>query len=251
MIDGVPNQQRHGPVRRARDVLYTMRPRLVFRRALGWRDGLVSRRDMRRLRREEPEIARAASPQDLAAERSALAGAYERYVHDVSTENMAISLELATFMLGICRALRPRRVLDLGSGFSSYVLRLYAQQSDTGVRVVSVDDSDEWLPKTRGFVERYGLSTSNMVPWRAFLEDGEKDFDLILHDLGGLPLRGRVLPEVLGLARPGGVLLFDDANHPVYRSLVRDALSADGLRAYNLRAITKDGIRRYSLLARR
>src|SRR5437870_128740 len=49
---------------------------------------------------------------------------YREYVSMISSETMCISLELASFLLAICDFCRPRRVVDLGSGFSSVVLRL-------------------------------------------------------------------------------------------------------------------------------
>lgn len=250
MNDTVPSQRPDRMIR-IRYRLYMIRPKLVFRRALGWWDALVSRRDMRRLRAQAPEMERALSPEIIEKERDRLAAVYDQYVSKVSVPDMAISLELAAAMLSLCRILHPLRVVDLGSGFSSFVLRLYARDSASDVVTVSVDDSAEWLSKTRQFLDDHNLDASALVTWSSFRESGEDGFDLVLHDLGGIPLRGRVLPEVLELARPGAILIFDDAHMPRYRTRLRKVVSEAGLAAYNLRTITKDPIRRYSLLVRR
>ena len=48
----------------------------------------------------------------------ALRDPHEEFVSRVSSPDMAISLEAAAFLRALCEGLRPRRVLDLGSGFS-------------------------------------------------------------------------------------------------------------------------------------
>jgi hypothetical protein len=55
-----------------------------------------------------------------------------------------------------------KRLLDLGSGFSSYVLRAYAA-GVPGAVGWSVDDDPAWLEKTRAFLVSEGLSTEHPV----------------------------------------------------------------------------------------
>jgi hypothetical protein len=65
---------------------------------------------------------------------------------------MSVSVELAVFLDVLCRLIEPDRILDLGSGFSSFVLRRHLASRDVGVHSViwSIDDSPEWLEQTRG-----------------------------------------------------------------------------------------------------
>ena len=58
--------------------------------------------------------------------RRALGPSYIDYVFTVSGAEHAISLPLGAFVLTACETLGPTAAIDLGSGFSSYVLRRYA-----------------------------------------------------------------------------------------------------------------------------
>lgn len=49
-----------------------------------------------------------------------------------------------------CQVRPPRRILDLGSGFSPVTLRLYTEDMDPKPEVSSVDDSKEWQARTHG-----------------------------------------------------------------------------------------------------
>lgn len=69
---------------------------------------------------------------------------YDYYIAHVSKADMAMSLELAALVYALCVKKELKNLLDLGSGFSSFVYRLYAS-THSGVRVVSVDDDSQWL----------------------------------------------------------------------------------------------------------
>src|SRR5262245_35480678 len=72
---------------------------------------------------------------------------YEYYIKEVSTSKMAVSLNTAIILYMFCEALVPKQIIDLGSGFSSFVLRSYASQSGNCM-VYSVDDNQDWLDRT-------------------------------------------------------------------------------------------------------
>ena len=94
-----------------------------------------------------------------AANRVALGPAYIEYVFTVSAPEHAISLPLASFVLTVCEAVDPVSAADLGSGFSSFVLRRFASERPAGLRVVSVDDDPDWLAKTAAF-----LASVSVIP---------------------------------------------------------------------------------------
>lgn len=79
---------------------------------------------------------------------------YEDYITKVSTEIMAISLELYVFCILICDIIRPQKVVDFGSGYSSYVFRSLTSITgeDYQPTIWSVDDSAEWIDKTKTFL---------------------------------------------------------------------------------------------------
>ena len=146
--------------------------------------------------------------------RDELAFAYEEYTRDVSPDNMAVSLLTATYLLFLCRSRNARRVADFGSGFTSYVLARYASETEK-VTVTSVDDSEEWLGKTKTFIEARGLR-SNLTMWDDYKE-ADIHHDVACYDLGKGDVREAGMELVARRTRPGGVVLFDDAMHYSHR----------------------------------
>ncbi len=74
---------------------------------------------------------------------------YNQYISTISSQEWAISFELSTFLMILCDVLKPKRILDCGSGFSSFVFRYYMSNVTPEPEVWSVDTSPEWLEKTR------------------------------------------------------------------------------------------------------
>jgi len=79
--------------------------------------------------RDYPRLARSLEPE--------VKPYYDLYTSRFNAPWMAASLELSVFTLALCRLLRPARLLDLGSGFSSVVLRLYQREADHSPEVWS------------------------------------------------------------------------------------------------------------------
>jgi predicted O-methyltransferase YrrM len=171
----------------------------------------------------------------------------------VSTWNWAISLKTAGALLACCRLLEPKRVLDTGSGYTSFILRTYATQAPTQVEVVSVDDDLAWLERTKEFLAKHGVGTNGtLMSWNEAQAEGLHDFDLVLHDLGAEELRARTLHAVLGAVRGGGVALLDDMHFERYRRYARRVLRAAAFDSYSLRSVTREETYgRYAALARR
>ncbi len=193
------------------------------------------------------------SPADLARRistvRPILGPALEAYGRDVSTPDMAVSLHSATLLAALCELRRPRRVLDAGSGFSSYVLRRFSCDDR---EIWSVDDNEQWLDTTRTYLERQGIDNDRLLPWDTFAESDEREFDLIFHDLGAIrDVRTNTLPDICSRLAPGGLILLDDFHKHRYRYRARRILTRDGFEVIPLRHHTLDGFGRYAALARR
>ena len=140
-----------------------------------------------------------------------LANAYIEYVATVSPDWMAMSFCAAGFLTWLCSDRKPRVVADFGSGFSSFVLRRYAARS--GAQVISVDDSAEWLDKTREFLERYDLATDGLMLWDDWATSDGPRLDLAFHDLASGDLRESSMWKIADRMRVGGLIVFDDAQH--------------------------------------
>jgi len=103
---------------------------------------------------------------------------HKYYVSNISRADMAASFELSSLTFQLCLNVKPKKMLDMGSGFSSYVLRTYADES-TESKVYSVDDDSAWLEKTRNYLRDSKVNTENLLTLDNFIQSNEKDFDFI------------------------------------------------------------------------
>jgi len=79
---------------------------------------------------------------------------YKNYCKNVSPDSQALSLKASVYCYNYCVKNKPRKIIDLGSGFTSFVLRLYQKNfstEDFKIYVYSVDDNKKWLNKTYNF----------------------------------------------------------------------------------------------------
>ena len=186
----------------------------------------------------------------LAAEQ--LEPAYERYVNGVSTRDMAVSWETACLIYALAGVLRPREILDLGSGFSSYVLRTYATRAEHECQVTSVDDDRHWLKQTENHLAQHGLPTDRVLHWDEFRHAPTAGrFDLVFHDLGNMDTRAIALPTVLQTLTQTGVLVLDDMHKRHYRQKAERYVGSQGWRLLSARTQTLDPFGRYSKIALR
>src|SRR3954465_3301879 len=73
---------------------------------------------------------------EWASLQAGLRAIHQAYIERVCAAGMAVLMETATYVRHLCRATSATSVLDLGSSFSSYVLRRYAAEAGHGVQVV-------------------------------------------------------------------------------------------------------------------
>lgn len=109
---------------------------------------------------------------------------HERYVTEVSNRYWAASLQLSAFLWHLCRTIDARSVLELGSGFTTYVFRRYAAESSHDVRVLSADTDEAWVERTLTFLGSTRPDKGELVPLREL--DGtikEARFDLGFNDV--------------------------------------------------------------------
>lgn len=211
---------------------------------------LRSRRDIRRLQKRLPALAD--YDQKAEAARQRLAEEHQRYVTSVSTEAAAASLETCVFLWVLCDALQPRRIADLGSGFSSYLFRTWAHQANAPVEVWSADDDPEWLARTAAFLQGHDLETRRLLSWEAFAAEDRGTFDLVFHDLGSMPTRVRTFGQAILLAGEAGAVLLDDVHkRKKYRQFARDELLRLGRDSYDLKSLLQDRYGRYAWLVLR
>lgn len=203
----------------------------------------VAERDLARLRQRFLFLGSYAEVSAPVAQR--LAPAYADYIARVSPDPIAIALPLATFLGVLCEQLRPPRILDLGSGFSSYAFRACSGSAD----VWSIDQSRAWLDKTRAFLGQHHADTPHLATWDDFIATSPAPFDLVLQDFATLNARLQMLDRVVDLCRPGGLLVIDDMHVPGYRRATLRALDRRGLAYFSLRLFTRRRLRYAYLVA--
>ncbi len=181
--------------------------------------------------------------------RRQLRGRYEQYTNFVSNPGNALSLKSSAFLFALCRKLRPARVLDLGSGFTSYVTRTYQSESSSPVSIVSVDDSQEWLERTGDYLDRVGLSTEGLINLSDFEKSGLGAFDVTLYDLGSMETRLRWLPHALSCVQPdSGIAIIDDCHFGDFLAEAESQVRDLGGRTHDISRLTRDQFDRVSFL---
>ena len=174
---------------------------------------------------------------------------YKQYISEVSNDSMTISFELSVFLMILCNIFKPKSILDLGSGFSSFIFRHYMLNTTSKTEVWSVDDSHSWLEKTRQFLTLHNLPIDNLITWSSFLEKNVDTFDFVLYDLGSTrSFRIKNLNKIVTLVNPNGVIILDDVHDPGYRPNARRVLKEFNLDYYSLKFFTRDKGGRHSWL---
>jgi len=185
------------------------------------------------------------------AQAESLRDQYEDYINTTSLDYMAASLESSALLCSLADITGAGTVVDLGSGFSSYVLRDYAAQTTPTPVVYSVDDSGEWLGKTREYLERLDSTTEHLYDWREFESKDHLKFDLIFHDMGNMELRASALPWVIDHLNPGGFALLDDMHKARYRKKAEAIIAETDLQLFSMRELTLDKLGRFAMLLHR
>jgi len=143
--------------------------------------------------------------------------------------------------------------VDLGSGFSSYVLRWYKSNIDPACIVYTVDDDPNWLQKTVDFLTSENLSTDKAMSWTEFLGSERGDFDIILHDIGQVAGRVACFSTIIGLLGENGVVILDDMHKPHFREPIKGILGQHShlMQMYDISKYTIDEFGRYAWILRR
>ena len=187
----------------------------------------------------------------------------EYYIKNVSGGNHPISMELSRYLYDLCWKRRPKKILDRGSGFSSFLFRKYAFDIHScpslmsidrrrGLDIYTVDNKKEWLDKAKEFVEYCGLKAYNFYIWPEFLKQNhdERKYDLILEDFY-FPVRPKSLPKIIELLAPNGYLILDDAHIISYKDAIYKAEKRFNITVKYLVKETADKSGRFSALIRK
>jgi predicted O-methyltransferase YrrM len=165
---------------------------------------------------------------------------------------MAMSLELAIYILRYCLWKQPKSLLDLGSGFSSYVFRLYRASTSKSVVVYSVDDNADWMHKTEHYLENAGLNTEHLYLLTE-LQEQELDgyFDLVLLDLNYVEVRKDYIAYAGKLLSANGAVIVDDVHKVEFLREVKRIATAEKHGLFNIKKTTSDEFGRFAIVMKR
>jgi predicted O-methyltransferase YrrM len=172
---------------------------------------------------------------------------YRDYKKNISPGNSAISLNVGAFLKSVSEIKQPKNILDLGSGFSSYVFRRYKAESLNEAHVYSVDSDKLWLEKTRDYLTGNNLNNQNMYHWEEFKKIKKPLFDLIFVDIRPIERRLKYFNSFVSYLSKSGAIIYDDCHKPHLLRPLYDKVkqSAVPLRHYNIKKYTIDEIGRF------
>ena len=153
----------------------------------------------------------------------------------------AIAGDCALRLVRLVMALKPRWVIEAGSGLSTVVIARALELVGEGGVVISLEHKVEWAEDTRAMLAEQGLQQHSRVILAPLVptEVGTEEFlwydltEVTLPDEIGLLFvdgppgssgamaRYPALPLLFDRLKPGGVVVLDDANRSEEQSIVR------------------------------
>jgi predicted O-methyltransferase YrrM len=180
--------------------------------------------------------------EELLTARKLLQSAHESYTTSISSKGMALSLETAAVIWVLCELRQPKSIIDLGSGFSSFVVRKWVQERSKSSTVTSVDDDELWLMKSSQYCHDSGIKNIDRFEyWKTFKsQTNNGKFDLILYDLGRMKVRFENINFSLNLCADDGIVVIDDMHKFNYAIEVKRVVNELGFVACDLKNVSTD-----------
>jgi hypothetical protein len=132
---------------------------------------------------------------------------YKLYTTYVSPSDMATSFQQCCLLKLIVEKLGGCRILDTGSGISTYFIRISLPNSSEST---TIDDNPVWIEKIKQFLEVNSLSTDRLLLWNDVRGKNLGKFDFIYHDLGCIETRIESLDNIAQRVVDGGIIMLDD-----------------------------------------
>lgn len=171
----------------------------------------------------------------------------ESYCKEVSNDAWALSLEAGAMLKTLVARESIKSVLDLGSGFSSAVLRTCPDLKS----IVSVETEQEWSDKTYGFLNTMGPGDGHKIVLLEDLDLGDQEFDLVILDMAETTTRAEFLPLAWKHLRAGGYLYVDDMHHWPFNEQVDAFVASTAAQRLDVSQVTRDHFGRYGLLVKK
>ncbi len=172
----------------------------------------------------------------------------------------ALDVPAAVWLWNACQRENAQRVLELGSGFSSWALRHWQQRAAVERNVMpdvwTIDDEAKWLETTRIELTAQGFATDRLVAFDDLRDWDPREwrphlfFDVVFVDLDNTGTRLAHAERFVSWTKPGGLLVLDDWHMAHYREPMTRRLAALGV-AVDALPETTDEWGRYMAVARK
>lgn len=171
---------------------------------------------------------------------------HKYYVDNIS--KMAASLQCCMYLLSLYDSIKPDRILDLGSGISSYCLRLFKKINNLDTDIWSIDLDKGWLEKSRLYCEVPELDIEHFQTWDEF-KDHTEPFDLIFVDIDMSPQRKLYFEPVFNqFSKAGTIVMLDDMHKSIIGRPFDKLMKTRTDQEIDIKAQTMDEYGRYSRL---
>lgn len=144
-------------------------------------------------------------------------------------DTTAIDVPSAAWLCECCERVQAMRVLELGSGFSTWALRSW-QVHHPETEIWTIDDEHRWLETTRSEIAGYGWNLEHIMHLDELLATScDHAFDVVFVDLDNMRTRLFYAPRIVAWTKPGGIIVFDDWHMPDYRAQMREYMAGRGI----------------------
>jgi hypothetical protein len=164
----------------------------------------------------------------------------DEYCSTISIDSAALSYETIKYILDNL-ILDNFFVCDLGSGFSSYALRL------KNTNITSVDDNDFWLQKTIKYCKSQEQTSGMFLLYENWKMLNQK-YDLIIYDLGNRQTRVKEFETIVSKLKQDGTILIDDMHKQDMAQEILTKANKLGLNLLSLKNETIDSYKRFSYI---
>jgi hypothetical protein len=176
-----------------------------------------------------------------------LKNTHNKYIAEISSPDMAISFELAQYLFIHCIHFKPNKIIDLGSGFSSFIFLSYKSLMNPDCNIISIDDDTNWLNKTKVFLMENKLPVDNLFSLNEVKEELIQDADLIFYDLNFVQKRMILFDYFFKNLSKNGILICDDAHKIEYLRFLKIKSQEYKSGLFHLKHYTLDTFERFSI----
>ena len=206
--------------------------------------GIYLRESIENLRYSQEPILDELNIRELQEYRKIIEPYHENYIRDFTHPGYAFSLESSALLFWVIARNKPEKILDLGSGFTSFVIRFAKQQLQLNSVCTSIDLEENWLDKTKEFLNLHAIQHDCLELFSMSDVNLNASYNLIVSDSSGD--RTSILETYLPNLAENGIVILDDMHSHRLRKEAREVGIKFGLKYRSLYKFTIDDFGRFA-----